>query len=300
VSGIAVSSPIGQAKILTGLAGREILASRSPWMHEQEASAQGFDLDYTLFDFTDRGWQDARLGQLLEETAALGYAGLNITYPFKQAIVPLLDRLSDAAQKVGAVNTVSFAGGKRTGHNTDVTGFAASFASGLPGVQTNIVLQIGAGGAGSATAHALLAAGVEHVILFDQDITRAAALVSALQERFGSQRVALGTSLAVAAQRADGLVNATPIGMAKSPGLPLPVDYIDARHWVADIVYFPLETQLLFEAKQRGCQTLNGRGMAVNQAAEAFELFTGRPADRDRMLSSFVAFAEHVVARHGN
>jgi shikimate dehydrogenase len=287
----------GGKSFLTGLVGRDILASRSPWLHEQEADAQGVRLTYSLFDFTARTWGDDELPRLLGEAARLGFSGLNITFPFKQAVTAHLDGLSDGAARVGAVNTVSFADGKLTGYNTDVTGFAESFRHGLPGVTLDRVVQIGAGGAGSATAQALLESDVGLVTLFDTDTARLAALVGKLQSEFGAGRVAAGNDLAVSAKAADGLVNATPVGMAKLPGLPLPAALIEPRHWVADIVYFPLETELLREAKQRGCRTLNGSGMAIHQAAGAFEIFTGLHADRQRMQKSFVDFVSGPAVR---
>jgi shikimate dehydrogenase len=277
-------------RFLTGLAGRDIMASRSPWLHEQEADAQGVRLTYSLFDFTDRGWVDDDLPKLLDAAERSGFAGLNITFPFKQAVTAHLDDLSDGARRIGAVNTVSFAGGKRTGYNTDVTGFAESFTQGLPDVETGCALQIGAGGAGSATAQALLESGVAKLILLDTDTARRDGLVAKLQCDFGSERAEAGNDIAAAAKAADGIINATPLGMAKLPGLPLPAELIETRHWVADIVYFPLETELLREAKQRGCQILNGSGMAIHQAAGAFEIFTGLQADRKRMQKSFVDF----------
>jgi shikimate dehydrogenase len=287
----------GGKTFLTGLAGRDILASRSPWLHEQEADAQGVRLTYSLFDFTARDWGDDELPRLLGEAARLGFSGLNITFPFKQAVIGRLDALSDGAARVGAVNTVSFAGGKLTGYNTDVTGFAESFGHGLPDIARDRVVQIGAGGAGSATAQALLESDVGQVILFDTDRERLGALVSKLQGDFGADRVAAGDDLTASASAADGLVNATPVGMARLPGLPLPAALIEPRHWVADIVYFPLETELLREAKQRGCRTLNGSGMAIHQAAGAFEIFTGLNADRDRMQKSFVDFVSGPAVR---
>ncbi len=284
-------------KFLTGLIGRDILASRSPWLHEQEADAQGVRLSYTLFDFTARGWADTELAALLDAAERIGFAGVNITFPFKQAVLAHLDDLSDGARRIGAVNTVSFAGGKRTGYNTDVTGFAESFARGLPGAALGHVVQIGAGGAGSATSQALLTSGVEHLTLFDTDDARLNKLVAQLGAEFGLGRVLAGKDIAASAQSADGLVNATPIGMAKLPGLPLAADLIELRHWVADIVYFPLETELLREAKQRGCRVLNGSGMAIHQAAGAFEIFTGLTPDCDRMKKSFVEFVSGPAVR---
>jgi shikimate dehydrogenase len=284
-------------RFLTGLVGRDILASRSPWLHEREADAQGIRLTYTLFDFTYREWNDEDLPRLLDAAERVGFAGVNVTFPFKQAVIAYLDELSDGARRIGAVNTVSFAGGKRTGYNTDVTGFAESFVQGFPDVATNIAVQIGAGGAGSATAQALLESGVTKLILLDTDAVRLDGLVTKLQSDFGKDRVSAGEDIAAAVKSADGIVNATPIGMAKLPGLPLPAELIEKRHWVADIVYFPLETELLREAKRRGCKTLDGSGMAIHQAAGAFEIFTGLRADRNRMQKSFVDFVSGPTVR---
>ncbi len=286
------------AVVLTGLAGRGIMSSRSPWLHEREAEALGVRLSYELFDFDVRGWSDARLEYLLAEAQDKGFAGLNITFPFKQAVVDHLDELSDGARRIGAVNTVSFAGGKRTGYNTDVTGFAESFARGLPDAELGCALQIGAGGAGSATAQALLESGVGKILLADTDAVRVNDLAQKLKSDFGKDRAHVANDICVAAKAADGIVNATPIGMAKLPGLPIPAVYIETRHWVADIVYFPLETELLVQAKHRGCKTLNGGGMAINQAAEAFEIFTGLNANRTRMEKSFVDFVDRRLS-HG-
>jgi shikimate dehydrogenase len=290
---LPVSTPsqsFGEAKLLTGLAGREILASRSPWMHEREADALGIRLIYSLFDFEAQGWDDTALPRLLEQAAWLGYSGINITFPFKQVVIAHLDTLSEGARRIGAVNTVSFAGGKLTGYNTDVTGFADSFKHGLPGVATDRVVQFGAGGAGSATAHALLDSGVEHVALSDTDPAKLSALYAKLARDYGTNRVSVVDDVAASVASADGIVNATPMGMAHHPGLPLPAELIEHRHWVADIVYFPLDTALLTEARKRGCQTLNGSGMAVEQAASAFEIFTGLTVDRARMHKSFLDF----------
>lgn len=276
--------------ILTGLVGRDIQASRSPWMHEREADAQGVRLVYTLYDFAERGWDAHDLPRFLDAAALAGVHGVNVTHPYKQAVVPYLDGLSDGARRVGAVNTVKFADGKRIGHNTDVTGFAESIDNGLPGAAKSRVVQMGAGGAGFATAHALLDLGVETLHIFDTDPARRATLVGKLNDGFGAGRAVAGDDLTGTLARADGLVNATPVGMANYPGLPVPVEALRPELWVADIVYFPLETRLLAEARAGGCRTLNGSGMAVYQAAAAFDIFTGLTADRRRMLDSFEAF----------
>jgi shikimate dehydrogenase len=185
---------------------------------------------------------------------------------------------------------VAFKGGKRIGYNTDVTGFGESLTAGLSDAAMDIVLQLGCGGAGSATAHALMQSGVGHVLLSDVDVTRSAALREQLAAVYGADKVAVAENLADAAGKADGIVNATPMGMEKLPGLPLAAEAISPHHWVADIVYFPLETELLRIARAKGCRTLDGSGMAINQAAAAFEIFTGATADRARMGKSFVDF----------
>ncbi len=278
------------AKFMTGLIGRDIGGSRSPWMHEREADAQGLRLVYSLYDFATRGWSEGDLPRFLDAAATVGLAGVNVTHPYKQAVVPYLDALSDGARRVGAVNTIKFADGKRIGHNTDVIGFAESVETGLPGVARRSVIQMGAGGAGFATAHALLDLGVETLQVFDTDYERRAALVAKLNADFGAGHATEGRDVASALQTADGLVNATPMGMTNYPGTPVPAELLHPALWVADIVYFPLETRLLAEARARGCRTLDGSGMAVYQAAAAFDIFTGVTADRARMLGSFRAF----------
>ena len=180
-----------------------------------------------------------------------------------------------------------FKDGKRIGHNTDCLGFAEGFRRNLHDVPRQRVVQMGAGGAGAAVAHALLAEGVEQLSIFDVDGARALELVDNLAQRFGAGRAQVGTHLENAMAQADGLVNTTPMGMAKLPGTPVPAELLRAELWVAEIVYFPLETELLRNARALGCRTLDGGNMAVFQAVKAFELFSGQVADAGRMLTHF-------------
>ncbi|MCU7239515.1 MULTISPECIES: shikimate dehydrogenase [Pseudomonas] len=276
--------------ILAGLIGRGIQASRTPALHEHEGDAQALRYLYRLIDADQLGLDDSALPALLDAAERTGFTGLNITFPFKQAILPLLDELSDEARGIGAVNTVVLREGRRVGHNTDCLGFAEGLRRGLPGVALRQVVQLGAGGAGAAVAHALLAEGVERLQLFEVDQARARALVDNLTQRFGAGRAVLGEDLASAVADADGLVNTTPVGMAKLPGTPLPPTLLHPRLWVAEIIYFPLETELLRHARALGCRTLDGGTMAVFQAVKAFELFSGRPADAERMQAHFASF----------
>ncbi|MDW9406236.1 shikimate dehydrogenase, partial [Pseudomonas soli] len=242
--------------ILAGLIGRGIQASRTPALHEHEGDAQALRYLYRLIDADQLGLDDSALPALLDAAQRTGFSGLNITYPFKQAILPLLDELSDEARGIGAVNTVVLRDGRRVGHNTDCLGFAEGLRRGLPGVARRRVVQLGAGGAGAAVAHALLAEGVEQLHVFEVDPARAQALVDNLTQRFGAGRAMLGSDLGETLAGADGLVNTTPVGMAKLPGTPLPPALLHARLWVAEIIYFPLETELLRQARALGCRTL--------------------------------------------
>jgi len=276
-----------QPAYLAGLIGSGIAASRTPAMHEREGAEQGLRAIYKLIDLEALRLGPEALPELLAAAERMGFDGLNITHPCKQAVIPLLDALSDDASALGAVNTVVLRGGRRIGHNTDWSGFAESFRRFLPDAGRDRVVQLGAGGAGAAVAHAVLTLGAGTLTLFDTDAARAADLAAALSARFGAGRATAGIDLAAATEAADGIVNCTPIGMAKYPGTPLPTALLRPAHWVADIVYFPLETALLRAARAIGCRTLDGGGMAVFQAVGAFRLFTGREPDADRMLRHF-------------
>lgn len=282
---------------LAGLIGRGIAGSRTPAMHEREGAECGLRLIYRRIDLEVLRLGPEALPELLRAAEWMGFAGLNITYPCKQAVVPLLDELSADAQALGAVNTVVLKDGRRIGHNTDLTGFAEAFRRGLPGAVRDRVVQLGAGGAGAAVAHALLSEGVGCLILADTDAARAEALADGLRARFGADRAVACTDLAAAVAGADGVVNCTPVGMAKLPGSPLPVTLLRPALWVADIVYFPLETEFLRAARAIGCRALDGGGMAVFQAVGAFRLFTGLEPDAARMLRHFAELSAAEAAQ---
>jgi shikimate dehydrogenase len=274
---------------LAGLIGAGIQASRTPAMHEQEGAAQGLRYIYKLIDLTALNIGPEALPELLTAAERLGFNGLNITFPCKQTVIPLLHELSEDARALGAVNTVVLKDGRRTGHNTDSSGFAEGFRRGLPDVKRDRVVQVGAGGAGSAVAHAAMKLGVRHLTVIDTDRAKAEQVAADLCERFGSGRAEPGTDLAAALATADGVINTTPVGMAKIPGTPVPPELLQPELWVAEIIYFPLETELLRQARALGCRTLDGGGMAVFQAVEAFRLITGITPDAERMLRHFAS-----------
>lgn len=270
-----------------GLIGSGIQASKSPALHETEAAAQGIRCTYELIDLDQRGVGVERLPSLLADAERQGFRGLNVTYPCKQAVIPLLDALGTDAEAVGAVNTILFQDGRRKGYNTDAWGFAESFRREMKDASVATVTQIGAGGAGAATAFALLELGAREVRIIDLEEARASALAASLSLRFPHRKVLPVKSLEAALADADGVVNATPVGMNKHPGSALPEKQLRPDLWVADIVYFPLDTELLQAARAAGCRTLGGGGMAVYQAVRAFEIFTGHAADADRMRRHF-------------
>lgn len=271
---------------LAGLLGAGISSSLTPALHMREAREQGLNYVYRVVDTADRELSDADLRDVLDAAQLMGYDGLNVTYPYKQRILGHLDALGPTAERLGAVNTVLFESGRRTGHNTDVTGFRLAMERHLSDVALASVVQLGAGGAGSAVADALLELGVDRLVVVDHEQTRAQMLAEALQARSPNERIVAGDhrTLASTLGDADGLVHCTPTGMAHHPGLPLDPGLLDPRLWVADVVYRPLDTALLIESRARGCRVLHGGYMAVYQAARTFELVTGRTAEPSRML----------------
>lgn len=275
--------------LLAGLIGRGIQGSRTPAMHEREGAAQGLRYVYRRIDLEPLALGPDALPDLLLSAERMGFDGLNITFPCKQAVIPLLHGLSDDARALGAVNTVVLRGGRRVGHNTDGYGFTENFRRGLGDVRRDRVVQMGAGGGGAAVAHALAGLGVGRLAIFDTDHRRAEELAAGIEARFGPGRASAGGDLAEALAAADGVVNATPVGMASIPGTSVPASLLRPGLWVADIVYVPLETELLRQARAIGCRTLDGGGMAVFQAAEAFRLFTGLAPDVERMRRHFAS-----------
>ncbi|MGV1759646.1 shikimate dehydrogenase [Rhizobium sp. A22-96] len=276
-------------QLRVGLIGAGIGRSLTPAMHMREGENYGLSYRYDLIDLEIRGLGVSDLPALIDEAEAQGFAGLNITHPCKQAAVVLVDELSPDAQTLRSINTIVFRGGRRIGHNTDWWGFAQSFRRGLSRVPLDHVVQLGAGGAGVAVAHAVAQMGARTIEIFDIDPSRAQSLADQLQPAHRKCSFLVGSDLAAALDAADGLVHATPTGMAAHPGLPLDARLVRDRLWVAEIVYFPIETELVKLARQRGCRVLDGGGMAVSQAVKAFELFTGIRPDAERMMQHFAS-----------
>ncbi|NRD72194.1 shikimate dehydrogenase [Shewanella sp. VB17] len=268
-----------------GLIGAGIAKSLSPMLYQAEAAAQNIQCQYSLFDLDDP--ITATLAELLDMAQEQQFKGLNITIPCKQEVIPLLHELSPEARAIGAVNTVCFHNNRRIGYNTDAKGFRECFERYLSGVGLSRVLQFGAGGVGAATAFTLLQLGVQQLTIVDVVQKQALQLADRLQHHFPDRNIRLSLTPKEDMAQAVGIVNATPIGTLRYPGTVMPLSFLRADMWVADVVYSPAETALLHAARAMGCQTLDGVNMLVYQAVRAFELFTGSSADVTRMLRNF-------------
>ncbi|WP_426185905.1 shikimate dehydrogenase [Microbacterium sp. TWP3-1-2b2] len=284
--------------VLIGLIGEGVTPSLTPPMHESEGARHGMHYVYRTIDLAPHEGTTESLRALLASARRLGFNGLNITHPVKQAIIPLLDELSDSARAVGAVNTVVFTDAGTIGHNTDVTGFAAALKDAFGDEELRRVVLFGAGGAGSAVATALAQHPIGELVLIDQVRERAEALADQARALTRtSVRAADVDELRALIADTDLIVNATPVGMAAHPGTPFDTAPLPAGIRVADIVYRPADTALLRAARARGIRTMSGLGMAMHQAADAFEIFTGERADRHAMLADLDDLVAAEAAR---
>ena len=276
---------------LVGLIGEGITASLTPAMHEAEAREMGLDYEYRIFDLIELGRPATDVGAILTEAESVGFAAMNITHPCKQLVVDLVDELDSDAAHLGAVNLVVFDDGRLIGFNTDWMGYRDGLVAGLPGASFERVVQIGCGGAGAATAYALLSEGTERLDLLDVDPTRAEDLAARMRTHFPAPRI--GTlapdGVAGAIARASGVVHATPMGMLHHPGIPFDPDLLREGAWVSDVVYRPLETELVRQAAERGHPVLDGGRMAVGQACASLRIISGLLPDRERMERHFRA-----------
>ena len=276
-----------ERSLLCGLIGAGIQGSLSPALMEEEARHHGIRLHYQLIDLELSGRGVEVLPALVEAARVMRFAGLNVTYPCKQLVIPLLDELSEEAEVIGAVNTVVRRGDRLVGHNTDGAGWSWGFRRALPGADLSRVVLIGAGGAGSACADAVLRLGASRLVIVDRDATRAVALAARLNSHLGNGRASASRDLREALEGASGLIHATPTGSPSTPGLALPPELLRPSVWVSEVVHVPLETALLQAARRLGCDTVDGGRMNVGQALRGFELFTGREADPARMDAHF-------------
>lgn len=271
-----------------GLIGNHIGSSLSPALHTAEARAQSItDFSYEIFDLSEDPRAPERLDEVLSNLLKQGFTGFNVTHPYKQLIASHLDILDESAQRLGSVNTIVREKRKWVGYNTDQQGFLASLQNGLPvTAKRDSVVLFGAGGAGIAVASALIEFGVRTLCVIDTDPVALTSVQKQLEATLPD-----GTSIKTGGPEmspqwvpdAAAVVNATPVGMEHLPGAPFNTKLVENLCWVADLIYRPVETELLAAARRHGCTTINGTRMLVEQAADAFELLTQHAPSRHRM-----------------
>lgn len=268
------------------LLGHGIGPSLSPALHMREAGHLGLDYDYVTLDLIDQ--PDADLDAQLARLEAEGYAATNVTHPFKKHVLEFVDHRSDVVDEIGSANLVLFGPDGRMAHNTDCTGFRSGLEDFLGDRPRRRVLQVGAGGAGLATAHSLVAMAFEEVVIHDLHEEAAAVLVERFAGRHPDVRLTTtGGDLARWLPLVDGVVHVTPTGMAHHPGVAFAPEAVTPTAWVSEVVYRPLETELVRRARAHGLATLDGGQMAVGQALDSIRLITGLEPDRDRMIAHF-------------
>lgn len=273
--------------VVVGLVGAGISTSLSPALHEREAVENRLRLTYQTIDLDVLGMERADVPAVIDWARRLGFRGLNVTYPGKRDAFEALDWVAPEARAMASVNTVVFnSDGSARGYNTDYSGFQTSFTSGLPGAPLEDVVIVGAGGAGSAATMALSLLGARALHVVDSHPAGAEQLAGRLSDHGHTGITAHGADdLPALLEAANGVVQATPVGMQHTPGMPFPPNLLRQGSWLAEVIYRPVRTPLLVAAERAGCRVLDGLGMAVHQAAGAFDLFTGLTSDVERMTA---------------
>jgi len=264
--------------------------SVSPAMQNAAFRALGLDWEYERLET-----ESAELHKAIAKIRAGDCAGANVTIPHKQAVIELLDDLSETARRIHAVNTIMNRDGKLFGDNTDAPAFITSLKENHIHPRNATVAILGAGGAARAVTFALAAEGVREIVIINRSGAHATELADRLHEKFPKLEIAV--NWVEAASDAHILVNATPVGM--SPNVadsPMPrghAEAFSARTIVVDLVYNPIETKFLADAKRAGARTIGGLGMLVHQGATAFKLWTGKDAPVDVMWQAALQVLNH-------
>jgi len=271
---------------LTGLLGHPVAHSKSPQMHNAAFALLGLDYRYLAFDV-----EPERIGEAIAGIRALGVRGVNVTIPHKVAVIPHLDELSEEARLIGAVNTIVQEDGKLVGYNTDGIGYLSALReeTGFD-VAGKRILLLGAGGAARAVAAQMALAGSEQLVIAARDIDRAEALAGHLAAYADTRGITLHVAERDLASF-DLIVNTTPVGMHPHvDDMPIPVEGLESRQLVSDLIYNPRITKWLQAAEERGCKIHGGLGMFIHQGAHAFQLWTGSAAPTDVMRQTVESY----------
>jgi shikimate dehydrogenase len=259
-----------------GLIGDNIARSQSPRLHELAGELTGIPVSYQRLIPEDLG-QDFEA--VFDGARAEGFRGLNITYPYKERVVPLVTVPDPQVAALGAVNTVVFAPEGPLGYNTDWSGFVAGHRHAFGDRAPGSVCMVGAGGVGKAVAFGLLSLGLAELRLVERDLPKAEALAAALKAAAPALPVSVTGDVAEGTAGAAGLINCTPVGMVGYDGTPVPRRLMEGAEWAFDAVYTPVETQFLREAAAEGLAVMSGWELYFYQGQHAFAIFHGRPID---------------------
>lgn len=289
---------MGGKRYLSGLIGANLGNSLSAALHDATFAELGVPGFFHVMDLDVLGLGAGNLPRLIDVVRIGGFSGIQVTFPCKELVVPLLDGLDQHATRIGAVNTVVARNGRLTGHNTDWFGFHADLRRRFDDRPERLsqVAVIGAGGAGRAICYALAMAGAGRLRLYDKAEGKAAAVAEALAGVSATELTAVG-DLEAALAGATGIVNATELGMIGKPGTAVPADLLRSGLWVGEVIYTPLETELVKAALARGLEVMTGDGMNLYQGIESFRLITGLEPDVGFMTRTYRRLLAEAEAR---
>ncbi|WP_163264648.1 shikimate dehydrogenase family protein [Chelativorans alearense] len=274
------------AAIRLGLIGDNIARSRSPRLHVEAGRLCGLDVTYERLIPRDLGLE---FEAVFDWCASAGFRGINVTYPYKEEVVPRVSMQDPVTAKIGACNTILYDGLQPQGHNTDYTGFVSAFRAAFGDSGPGVVAMAGAGGVGKAIAFALARLGARELRIFDTDTRKADELASALVAAQVAMNVASMPSISAATNGADGLVNCTPLGMDGHPGTAMEGDSFRGAAWAFDAVYTPVETRFLRLALDAGLAVMSGYELFFHQGIDAFRHFTGQEVDATELRNALGA-----------
>ncbi len=262
--------------IRLGLIGDNIAESKAPDLHRAAGRLCGLDLTYELLVPRDLSLE---FDAVFDRARDQGFRGLNITYPYKEKVVRRLRIDDPAVRSIAACNTVLFGSPQPAGANTDYTGFIAAFRNYYGTLPPGVIAMAGSGGVGKAIGFALVRLGAKALRLFDPDRVKAENLARAIIADYPDYDVQVSASIEQASDGADGLVNATPLGMVGYGGSAFPETLFNGPRWAFDAVYTPIDTPFVLAARQAGLSIMSGYELYFYQGVEAFEIFTGREID---------------------
>ncbi len=272
--------------IKLGLLGNGIGRSRAKNLHEMLGELYGLPVHYQPMDLASQA--HVSIAAELQRCRAEGFRGVNVTHPYKRDAFHEVQTVAGFPEGLTAVNTVLFEPERLLAANTDYSGLCRAFAAQFgAGFRPGKVLMLGAGGVGLAIAFALLKYSADSLVLYDKNPETAQTLLAQLNGVHLPVRLA-GDDLVAEMQQADGLINATPVGMFQYPGNPFPLDGFSQQRWAFDAVYTPENTEFLQRCRQRGIETVSGFKLFLYQGLDAFEHFTHIAVDEASVEQAFL------------